>query len=64
MLLMFRRVRVGSFYLYKTFRADWLLATSSGVKVGRIVEKADGAFGRILVKIDLDGLAVDEWIWR
>jgi hypothetical protein len=57
--MVLRRMRVRSFDLYKTFRANGLVAATSFVQVGRITEEANGALGRVLVEKDLDPLAIN-----
>lgn len=61
---MLRWVRVGAFYLNEAFRANGLVTTSGAIKIWRIVEKTDRAFGGILVQVRLNGLAIDKWIPR
>lgn len=61
---MLRWVRVRAFDLNEAFRANGLVATSSAIKIRRIVKKTNWAFGGIFVQVRLNRLAIDEWIPR
>ena len=56
---MLRWVRIGTFDLDETLGADGLVTTASLVQIGRIVNEANGALGRILIQECLDPLTVD-----
>ena len=53
------RMRVGPLDLHEALGADGLVAAAGAVEVGRVEEEADGALGRVLVQIGLQGLPVD-----
>lgn len=57
-VMMFRWMWVGSFNLYKAFRANWLLTAAGGVEIRWIIQKADRAFRGIFVEDGLQTLAV------
>jgi hypothetical protein len=54
------KVRIGSLYLYKAFATNRLVTASCMVEVRRVCQETDGAFGGILVKMNLKWLAVDK----
>jgi hypothetical protein len=56
------KMRVGPLDLDEAFAADWLITTPCMVEIRGICQETNGAFSGIFVKIDLEGLAVDEWI--
>lgn len=48
--MVFWRMRIRSLNLYEALGADGLVTTSSLVQIRRVVEKADGALGSILIQ--------------
>lgn len=61
---MFWRVWIRTLDLYKAFGADGLTAAASLVEVWRVEEETNGAFLRVLVQKEFDGLSVDGWFVR
>jgi hypothetical protein len=61
-LLVLWRMRIRALDLNEALGADGLVTASSFVEIRGIVQKADWAFGRILIEINLNRLAVDKGI--
>lgn len=60
----FWKMGVGSLNLHKTFTTDRLIAASSMIQVGRVIEEANGAFAALLVDEDLERRPVDKGVVR
>lgn len=63
-MFVLRRVRVWPFDLYKTFRTNSLIATTSLVKIRRIVYKTNRTLYCISIEESLHHLSVDVRIFR
>lgn len=61
---MLGEMRISSLDLDEALAANGLVATSRVVEVGRIRQKTNRTFVGVLVKKDLEGLPVDEWVMR
>jgi hypothetical protein len=61
-LLVLWRMRIWALDLNKALGADGLVTASSSVQIRRVEQEADRTFGPILVKINLNWLAVNKWI--
>jgi hypothetical protein len=61
---MLRRMRVWSFDLHETFRANCLITASRRVEIRRIIQEADGAFAGVFVQVHFDWLAIHKRIVR
>lgn len=56
---MLRRMWIGSLNLYEALGADQLIAATGFVKIGRVINEADGAFDRVFVKKHFERLPID-----